>query len=166
MYESQYNYYPEENNENLNNHSNSKKKKTALLILSTILLSGASGFGGAYAMNTINANSTIVSTETQSTISSSASTSTASLDNSTLSKQNITSSLNSYNNGSLTTKQIVNKVSPSVVSIRSEVKTQGETQSATGTGIRIGIVKCSRVQNDVCVIDHITSYEGHKGIGV
>lgn len=135
MYESQYNYYPEENNENLNNHSNSKKKKTALLILSTILLSGASGFGGAYAMNTINANSTIVSTETQSTISSSASTSTASLDNSTLSKQNITSSLNSYNNGSLTTKQIVNKVSPSVVSIRSEVKTQGETQSATGTGI-------------------------------
>lgn len=129
MYENNYNYVevPEE-----------KKKsgagKTVAMLLAVAIVGGASGFGGAYLENKISADDTeqpSISSEITTTVKDNP-VKPENQGNSNSDSGMVSSLLNSsVSNGTLTTKQIVEKVSPSVVSVHAEY----EGQSGTGTGI-------------------------------
>ncbi|MGN0666221.1 MAG: S1C family serine protease [Huintestinicola sp.] len=142
MYENNYNYIdvPEEKTKN----SGGSAKKTVAMLLAVAIVGGASGFGGAYLQNTINSEKAIEVSESVSDKNKdsdkdnkaeenqiSAVTTAASDDNSVSSLLN--SSAN--NSGELTTQQIVEKVTPSVVSVHSQFESSSGTSSGTGTGI-------------------------------
>lgn len=139
MYENNYNYV--DIGENKEKHGGSAKK-TAALLIAVVIAGGASGFGGAYLQNRLNAGlvQQTESSDAPSTDKNNALTRTAQSDNkaaqTTASSQTEPAAINSLLGGSadgnvLTTEQIVTKVSPSVVSIKSEF----HNGTATGTGI-------------------------------
>ncbi len=136
MYENNYNYIdaPEDNN---GGKKHGSAGKTAAMLLAVALVGGASGFGGAYLQNSMDQSSIAAQTEeTEEThaVGTTADkiTETASKDDSSMVSTLLNSSSSS---GTLTTKQIVEKVTPSVVSVHSTFETQSGTSSATGTGI-------------------------------
>ena len=140
MYENNYNYV--DIGENKEKHGGSAKK-TAALLIAVVIAGGASGFGGAYLQNRLNANTVVQQTESADASSSdknNALTKAVQSDNkqaqTTSASQTEPAAINSLLGGSadgnvLTTEQIVTKVSPSVVSIKSEFS----SGTATGTGI-------------------------------
>lgn len=130
MYENNYNYIdvPEEK------PKKSGAGRTAALVLAVALVGGASGFGGAYLQNTLAAEQTVTAEADSSAETSVPAISPKPDDNVKLGDNStaaVGSLLTSHGSGVLTTKQIVEKVSPSVVSVHSEFS----GQSATGTGI-------------------------------
>lgn len=134
MYENNYNYIdvPEENNKPKGNAG-----KTMALILSVALVGGASGFGGAYLQNTLMEDKAAVAI-TESSDSQQVNAAAGAVTTAPTSSQNesnkISSLLNaSSQSGALTTKQIVEKVSPSVVGVHAGFSEQNST--GTGTGI-------------------------------
>lgn len=136
MYENNYNYIdvPEDNNNNKKPKGNAGK--TVALILSVALVGGASGFGGAYLQNSMSTAQieTAASSENVSAPAVTGDTEIKINSQPSSSKEDgkISSLLSSgSSDGALTTKQIVEKVSPSVVGVHSEF----EGQSGTGTGI-------------------------------
>ncbi|MBQ4311334.1 MAG: trypsin-like peptidase domain-containing protein, partial [Oscillospiraceae bacterium] len=139
MYENNYNYV--DIGENKEKHGGSAKK-TAALLIAVVIAGGASGFGGAYLQNRLNADTAVQQTESADAPSSEKNTMTRTVqtDNkaaqTTAASQSEPAAINSLLGGSadgnvLTTEQIVTKVSPSVVSIKSEFS----SGTATGTGI-------------------------------
>ena len=133
MYENNYNYIdvPGEGKEK---KKENKAGKTIAMLLAVAIVGGASGFGGAYLQNSIAA-----SDEPAAPVSSD-NTPTPSVTGSSSSNEttgNVVNTLlnTSSSDGNLTTKQIVEKVSPSVVGVHSSFKTQSGTSTGTGTGI-------------------------------
>lgn len=133
MYENNYNYIdvPDEGKEK---KKDNKVGKTIAMLLAVAVVGGASGFGGAYLQNSIavkdSPSAPVYSDNTQNpavTESSGGNENTGNVVNTLL---NTGSS-----DGTLTTKQIVEKVSPSVVGVHSSFKTQSGTSTGTGTGI-------------------------------
>lgn len=140
MYENSYNYIevPDNNNNSNNNGNKNKAGKTVAAILAVALIGGASGYGGAYLQNTAFSDSISAAADAPSeTTSSSADSSINAITVNSTSTENTVSSLLNSSGGSqaLTTQQIVEKVSPSVVSVHSTFKTSQGTGSGTGTGI-------------------------------
>ncbi len=132
MYENNYNYIdiPEEK------PSSGSAGKTIALILSVALIGGASGFGGAYLQNSIAAkDSETPAYETSA--EETTSTGTAETTPVASSEESILSSLLNPKgtDGALTTKQIVEKVSPSVVGVHCSFETSSGSSASTGTGI-------------------------------
>lgn len=133
MYENNYNYIEEKVPETKEKKSNIKKN--IAMVLAVVVLGGASGFGGAYLQSRVMSNDSVsvsADADTSSDKSETTAVTTASSDNSTDSTP-VSSLLNTSSNkdGVLTTEQIVEKVSPSVVSVHSEF----DNGSGTGTGI-------------------------------
>ncbi|MDE7295566.1 MAG: trypsin-like peptidase domain-containing protein [Oscillospiraceae bacterium] len=126
MYENNYNYIdvPEEKEK-----KKSGAGKTAALILSVALVGGASGFGGAYLQSRL-AGQEMTAQESIS-VPAVNSKPEGSVNLGDQGVGTVSSLLAADRNGSLTTKQIVEKVSPSVVSVHSDFS----GQTATGTGI-------------------------------
>ncbi len=133
MYENNYNYIEEKAPET--KEKKSSIKKNIAMVLAVVVLGGASGFGGAYLQSKVMSDDSVpVSADASDSAdkSDTASAAAASSDNKTNSTP-VSSLLNtsSSNGGVLTTEQIVEKVSPSVVSVHSEF----DNGSSTGTGI-------------------------------
>lgn len=132
MYENNYNYIdvPEEKN----NKAKNSAGKTAALILAAVLAGGASGFGGAYLQNSMASSGGIPSSaageerETFTETGAVTAETTAAADDTYMVSSLLTAPTS---NGALTTKQIVQKVSPSVVGVHAEFS----TGASTGTGI-------------------------------
>ena len=138
MYENNYNYIdvPEDNGRD---KKHGGAGKTAAMILAVALVGGASGFGGAYLQDTVAQKDMVVQTEEASDApapSSDNSVQSHKTDVSVKDESNMVSSLltSSSSGGALTTKQIVEKVTPSVVGVHSSFEGQSGG-SATGTGI-------------------------------
>ncbi|MCI7767055.1 MAG: trypsin-like peptidase domain-containing protein [Oscillospiraceae bacterium] len=134
MYENNYNYIdvPDEGNEK---KKDNKVGKTIAMLLAVAVVGGASGFGGAYLQNSI-----AVKEEPAAPVSSESTAAPTVTESSSTNEQtgnNVVNTLLNTNSsdGNLTTKQIVEKVSPSVVGVHSSFKTQSGTSSGTGTGI-------------------------------
>ena len=140
MYENNYNYV-EVPGEGKDKKKDNKAGRTVAMLLAVAIVGGASGFGGAYLQNSIvsdnqpaasassdNAQQTSDSAETPAVTSSSSSSDTSG---------NVVNTLlnTSPSDGTLTTKQIVEKVSPSVVGVHSSFTTSSGTSTGTGTGI-------------------------------
>lgn len=128
MCEHNYNYIdaPEENL--APKKKDNKTGKTVAALLAVAIIGGMSGFGGAYLQNSIAADDEITSTPASKE-------SAAAMDQKT-SQTNQNKAIkmllaDGASDEALTTKQIVEKVSPSVVSVHSSF----ESQSGTGTGI-------------------------------
>ncbi len=139
MYENNYNYI-EVPGEDKDKKPKGNAGKTAALILSVALIGGASGFGGAYLQTKLSTESIESSVQadasanhiTDSEIKTDSAVQTASGDDSSM----VSSLLNSQQTGgALTTKQIVEKVSPSVVGVHSTFVSQTGESTGTGTGI-------------------------------
>lgn len=144
MYENNYNYIDAPKEPEKKHSGNAGK--TVALILAVALVGGASGFGGAYLQNKIAAPEEIVADNNDSkALAASAQgtekpseetpvTTTGTVDHDS---SNTVSSLLSVapTNGTLTTKQIVEKVAPSVVGVHSTFNTSSGSGSGTGTGI-------------------------------
>ena len=141
MYENNYNYIDvPEDNDKKDKHSGNVGK-TVALVLAVAIIGGASGFGGAYLQDSLVSDSA----ESSVSVSSTASDETAKPDTAvkpeasshTGSDSSMVSSLlnTSKEDGTLSTKQIVEKVSPSVVGVHSTFTTQSGTSTGTGTGI-------------------------------
>lgn len=131
MYENNYNYIEEKAPET--KEKKSSVKKNIAMVLAVVVLGGASGFGGAYLQSRVMSDDSVsVSADASSDRSEAAPASPASSDNKTNSTP-VSSLLNtsSSSGGALTTEQIFEKVSPSVVSVHSEF----DNGSSTGTGI-------------------------------
>ncbi|MGN1415540.1 MAG: S1C family serine protease [Oscillospiraceae bacterium] len=129
MYENNYNYIEEKAPET--KEKKSSIKKNIAMVLAVVVLGGASGFGGAYLQSRVMSDDSVsVSADAEKTEAASAS--PASSDNKTNGTP-VSSLLNTSSaaGGALTTEQIVEKVSPSVVSVHSEF----DNGSGTGTGI-------------------------------
>ncbi len=138
MYENNYNYItvqeeqPPASNSN-NNNSGKKPGRFIAMLLAVALIGGISGYGGAYLQNSTS------SSDTTNSIVSSSSDSTEAVATSTSSES--TNSINSLitsaanTSGELTTSQIVEKVSPSVVSVQATFELSSGTAVSTGTGI-------------------------------
>ena len=133
MYENNYNYIdvPEEGKEK---KTDNKVGKTVAMLLAVAIVGGASGFGGAYLQNSI-----AVKDEPAAPVSAE-NTQTPAVTESSSKNENTGNVVNTLLNtgssdGNLTTKQIVEKVSPSVVGVHSSFKTQSGTSTGTGTGI-------------------------------
>ena len=142
MYENNYNYIdvPEDNGGKKN--SGKGAGKTIAMILAVAIVGGASGFGGAYLQNAVSDKSIAADTSVSSETAPAETTSTTASEYKTdVSVKDDTSSMVSSllgttsSDGSLTTKQIVEKVTPSVVGVHSTFSTQSGESSATGTGI-------------------------------
>ena len=136
MYENNYNYIdvPDEEKEK---KKENKAGKTIAMLLAVAIVGGASGFGGAYLQNSIAASeepAAPVSSNNSTNPTTPAVTGSSSTNETT---GNVVNTLlnTSSSDGNLTTKQIVEKVSPSVVGVHSSFKTQSGTSSGTGTGI-------------------------------
>lgn len=135
MYENNYNYIdvpdPDEGKEK---KKDNKVGKTVAMLLAVAIVGGASGFGGAYLQNSI-----AVKDEPAAPVSSENTQAPAVTETTggTESTGNVVNTLlnTGSSDGSLTTKQIVEKVSPSVVGVHSGFKTQSGTSTGTGTGI-------------------------------
>lgn len=133
MYENNYNYVnipePEENK----GKNKSGAGRAAALILSVALVGGASGFGGAYLQNYLAADTVAANAEPAAVTTAVTAETTAASEP----ENNMVSSLltSSKGNGELTTKQIVEKVTPSVVGVHSTFESNGKTGMGTGTGI-------------------------------
>ena len=127
MYETNYNYIdvPEEK------PKKSGAGRTAALVLAVALVGGASGFGGAYLQSTLAADMSAGSEANEASTPVITVRPDSEVKLGDQSAGAVSSLLASGNDGVLTTKQIVEKVSPSVVSVHSEFS----GQSATGTGI-------------------------------
>lgn len=140
MYENNYNYV-EVPGEGKDKKKDNKVGRTVAMLLAVAIVGGASGFGGAYLQNSIasddqpaasassdNAQQTSDSAENPAVTSSSSSSDTSG---------NVVNTLlnTSSSDGTLTTKQIVEKVSPSVVGVHSSFTTSSGTSTGTGTGI-------------------------------
>lgn len=140
MYENNYNYV-EVPGEGKDKKKDNKAGRTVAMLLAVAIVGGASGFGGAYLQNSIasdnqpaasassdNAQQTSGNSETPAVTSSSSSSDTSG---------NVVNTLlnTSPSDGTLTTKQIVEKVSPSVVGVHSSFTTSSGTSTGTGTGI-------------------------------
>lgn len=125
MYENNYNYIdvPEEKE-----RKRGGAGKTAAFILSVALVGGASGFGGAYLQSRLAGQEV---TEQESISVPAINSKPEGGVNLGDQMGTVSSLLAADRNGALTTKQIVEKVSPSVVSVHSDFS----GQSATGTGI-------------------------------
>lgn len=133
MYENNYNYIdvPGEGKEK---KKENKVGKTIAMLLAVAVVGGASGFGGAYLQDSI-----AVKEEPAAPVSSGNTSAPIVTDSSSSNEQtgNVVNTLLNTNSsdGNLTTKQIVEKVSPSVVGVHSSFKTQSGSSSGTGTGI-------------------------------
>lgn len=139
MYENNYNYIdvPEDNR---HEKKHGGAGKAAAMILAVALVGGASGFGGAYLQSAVSQNN--IAAEAEETSQSSDSSSDSSVqshktDVSVKDDGSMVSSLltSASSGGALTTKQIVEKVTPSVVGVHSSFEGQSGSSSATGTGI-------------------------------
>jgi serine protease Do len=139
MYENNYNYI-EVPDEGKDKKKDGKVGKTVAMLLAVAIVGGASGFGGAYLQNNIASdNKTAVSASSDSAAQTSHD-QTAAITESTSSSENSGNVVNtllntSSSDGELTTKQIVEKVSPSVVGVHSTFTTSSGTSTGTGTGI-------------------------------
>ena len=120
MYENNYNYIdvPEDNGGKKN--SGKGAGKTIAMILAVAIVGGASGFGGAYLQNAVSDKSIAADTSVSSETAPAETTSTTASEYKTdVSVKDDTSSMVSSllgttsSDGSLTTKQIVEKVTPS-----------------------------------------------------
>lgn len=141
MYENNYNYIdvPGEDKEK---KKDNKAGKTIAMLLAVVIVGGASGFGGAYLQNSIASDdqpaASASSDNAQQTSGSSSETPavTSSSSSSDASGNVVNALLNTgSSDGNLTTKQIVEKVSPSVVGVHSSFTTSSGTSTGTGTGI-------------------------------
>ena len=141
MYENNYNYIetPDDDNQK---KSKSGAGRTAAMLLAVAIVGGASGFGGAYLQNTIASQESTVEASSANTDDTypvkpdSEIKSDVSADSAPKDSSMVSSLLNSSSaNGVLTTKQIVEKVSPSVVGVHSTFNTQTGESTGTGTGI-------------------------------
>jgi len=138
MYENNYNYIevPEDNG-----NKNKKGKNAGRIVaglLAVALVGGISGYGGAYFQNSRSADS--ISADASASTSSSAETATTLTTATTTDSSDSSSVTNlitssSSATGSLTTEQIVEKVSPSVVSVQAKFELTSGTATSTGTGI-------------------------------
>ena len=142
MYENNYNYIdvPEDNGGKKNNGRGAGK--TIAMILAVAIVGGASGFGGAYLQNVVSDKSIAADTSVSSETAPAETTSTTASEYKTdvSVKDDAGSMVSSLlgttsSDGSLSTKQIVEKVTPSVVGVHSSFTTQSDESSATGTGI-------------------------------
>lgn len=132
MYENNYNYIEEKAPET--KEKKSSIKKNIAMVLAVVVLGGASGFGGAYLQSRLMTEDTAsAAASVNSDSSSDKSSAAASPASDSGSNAPVSSLLNTSANkgGALTTEQIFEKVSPSVVSVHSEF----ENGSSTGTGI-------------------------------
>ena len=142
MYENNYNYIdvPEDNGGKKNNGRGAGK--TIAMILAVAIVGGASGFGGAYLQNAVSDKSIAADTSVSSETAPAETTSTTASEYKTdvSVKDDAGSMVSSLlgttsSDGTLSTKQIVEKVTPSVVGVHSSFTTQSGESSATGTGI-------------------------------
>ncbi|MDD7430030.1 MAG: trypsin-like peptidase domain-containing protein [Oscillospiraceae bacterium] len=132
MYENNYNYIEEKAPET--KEKKSSVKKNIAMVLAVVVLGGASGFGGAYLQSRVMSDDSVsVSADASADRSETAAASPASSDDNKSTSTPVSSLMNTSSNkgGVLTTEQIVEKVSPSVVSVHSEF----DNGSGTGTGI-------------------------------
>lgn len=148
MYENNYNYdyvsaeEIKDNNSPENKNPKDKKPfgKIIAALLAVVILGGASGYAGAYLQNKQNEDSVSVSADTQAEKTSNSSDDTASVTEATTTASDssndtkaVSSLLTSSSKGdtALSTEEIFQKVSPSVVCVHSEF----DSESGTGTGI-------------------------------
>ena len=129
MYENNYNYIsPAEVDKP---KKSGGVKKTIAMLLAVAVVGGASGFGGAYLENKIYGDTAAVS-ESSSNVSENSISSAVSTSTAQHTSTPVNTLLSSSGNGqTLSTQEIIEKVSPSVVSIRSEF----DSGAGTGTGI-------------------------------
>jgi len=167
MYENNYDYMnnPEDS---VRSKKRSHVGKTLTMLLAIAVVGGASGYGGAYLQNNITASS-IAATDSNSE-------KTVLNSNSPAGETAVKTLLSSNTDSDvLTTKQIVEKVSPSVVSIHSSFNTQGGTSTSTGTGIVLSnegyiITNAHVVQTEVSEYipsnnrDYMDPFEGSEDI--
>lgn len=168
MYETQYNYYDEEQSNN-NSNNQSIKKIAAVFALSTVILGGAAGFGGAYLWNSMNQNDEIVSTASETNSPIVTHTSSSQPESTEKPSVSLNSLISSGDKETLTTKQIVEKVSPSVVSIQATVKSRNGIESGTGTGIILNtdgyiITNAHVIQSEVTEYEYESDYNDDYGM--
>ncbi len=135
MYENNYNYIdvPDKDEKR-----KSGAGKTAAIILAAAIIGGASGFGGAYLQQMTSAeNEGSSASDSQPVeVKDNAAVTTTPVQNKHEDSSMVSSLLSpSAETGSLSTKQIVQKVSPSVVGVHSSFETQMGESTGTGTGI-------------------------------
>ena len=137
MYENNYNYIdvPEDNGQKKHGGAG----KTVAMILAVALVGGASGFGGAYLQDAVAQKDIAVQTEETVQTSAPSSDNTVQSHKTDVSVKDDSSKVSSLltsssSGGALTTNQIVEKVTPSVVGVHSSFEGQSGG-SATGTGI-------------------------------
>lgn len=110
--------------------------KTIAAILAVAIIGGASGYGGAYLARSNNTDAITADADVESSTTTTVTTEkpapVTSADSST-SASALTQTTTPSTDGALTTKQVIDKVTPSVVLISSEFKSSGA--SSTGTGI-------------------------------
>lgn len=175
MYENNYNYIsvPEDNNDNKKEKKDKKGGRTAALMLAAILAGGASGFGGAYLQDKISGDNTVPAAVVSE---SSAPAANIKPDTEVSGEQpgkpsamvNILGGVSG--DGTLSTKQIVEKVSPSVVGVHSSFKTGTGESSGTGTGIILSgdgyiITNAHVVQAEVYERNNSSSDRGYSPFG-
>lgn len=156
MYEN-FNDFNKNNAIDLEPSASKKKNKTAKVIafvLSVAIIGGASGFGGAYLSNTMFDNSDIVS----NTVSPSEHSYQTTEENSSA-ENNVTHLVNNPTSAeTLTTKEIVKKMTPSVVLVSSEFS------NGSGTGTGIVMSKDGYIITNAHVIEsEVTKYDGPSG---
>lgn len=167
MYENNYNY------NNTYADITPKKKsgagKVVAGLLAVAVVGGASGFGGAYLQNKLNPVTVEVQEAPAVTTAVSTPTPTISSAPSDTAAVNLLDS--GASNGELSTKQIVKKVTPSVVSVRSEFTSGSQQGSGTGTGIILSsdgyiITNAHVVQADMQEwVNDDSSYNGGNNYG-
>lgn len=129
MYENNYNYISPAEVEKPKKKGG--VKKTVAMLLAVAVVGGASGFGGAYLQNSISGGGAAAA-NTNASANVNADSSTISAPSSEKSGAPVNTLLSTPGNSqTLSTKEIIKKVSPSVVSIRSEF----DNGAGTGTGI-------------------------------
>lgn len=110
--------------------NDSKAKKAIAFLLATALIGGASGFGGAYLSNSFNGNDNAAIVENTADVSKPVNSTNV---NDTATSAPVVENLKNSDSTSsqLTTSAVINKVTPSVVSITSKFS----DGTGTGTGI-------------------------------
>ncbi len=154
MYENNYNYV------DISPESREPKKKSGAgkavaIVLAAVIAGGASGFGGAYLQHRLISDQTAEMVEEDSAIPTPAINDPPAVATGDDGERVVTDLLSAGGTaaGELTTKQIVKKVTPSVVSIRSIFGTGNQQSGGTGTGIVLStdgyiITNAHVVQND------------------